>query len=127
MHPRLIWGATGLLLVALFVSLRFIGSDALASGPELCLFRRTTGVACPACGLTRAAGAAAGGEFRASFAFHPLFGLVALEIAIAWGLWGRALRGAPLPRRALAVGALATAVLLLVLWGIRFAAGALPE
>ena len=126
MKQRLIWGATGLLLVALFVSLRFAGPGA-PPGPDLCLFHRATGVACPACGLTRAAAALSRGELAESIRLHPLLVLVAAELALAWLLWGRSLFGRPLPRRALGLATLSTAALLVVVWAIRLATGTLPS
>lgn len=123
---RWIWGATGCGLVALFVVSGFWSADG-AQGPVLCLFRRATGVACPACGLTRAAGLAASGRFAESFAAHPLFGLVAAEFALAWWLWGERLRGRGRDRsRFLAPVILATAALLVLLWVARWATGTLP-
>jgi hypothetical protein len=46
-------------------------------GPTLCLFRRTTGLPCPSCGMTRSWNAAARLKMRDSVRFHP-FGLPAL-------------------------------------------------
>lgn len=120
------WGATGILLVAFFVALGFWDAAAHA-GPDLCLFHRVTGVACPACGLTRAAAALARGDFARSLRLHPAFPVVAAEVGLAWLLWGeRALTG----RRRLAGRStailLATAGGLVVLWVVRWALGALP-
>lgn len=121
-----VWGATGFGLVALFV---FSGFWAVggAEGPVVCLLRRATGVACPACGLTRAAGLAASGRFADSFAAHPLFALVAVEVAAGWWLWGERLRGRGLEvRRFVAPCALGTGALLVLVWIARWATGALP-
>jgi len=126
MNQRLVWGATGLALVALFVAFRFLGPNGPA-GPDLCLFHLATGLACPACGMTRAAAALARGDLAASFRLHPLFVLVAAELALAWLLWGRSLLGRPLPRRALGIAALSTAALLVAVWAFRLAAGTLPS
>lgn len=123
---RWIWGATGFGLVALFVLAGF-WSAVGAEGPIVCLFRRATGVACPACGLTRAAGLAASGRFAESFAAHPLFALVAVEIGLGWWLWGERLRGRAHPRARFAAPViLATAALLVLLWVARWLAGSLP-
>lgn len=121
-----IWGATGFGLVALFVFSGF-WADGGAEGPIICLLRRATGVACPACGLTRAAGLAASGRFADSFAAHPLFALVAVEVAAGWWLWGERLRGRGGElRRFVAPCVLATAALLVLVWIARWATGALP-
>lgn len=121
-----LWGATGLGLVALFVVSGFWAA-AGADGPVVCLFRRASGIACPACGLTRAAGLAAAGRFGESFAVHPLFALVAAEIAAGWWLWGERSSGrGERAVRFVAPVALATAALLVLVWLVRFAGGTLP-
>ncbi|MGV9711706.1 DUF2752 domain-containing protein [Gordonia sp. NPDC003424] len=51
------------------------------SGPDLCPFRRMTGLPCPACGLTRSWVALAHGDLSAAFGYNlfgPLFMLVAV-------------------------------------------------
>jgi hypothetical protein len=119
------WGATGLGLVALFVFLALVPGGA-ADGPVLCLFRRATGVACPACGLTRAAALAARGCFAESFALHPALALLAAEALGGWLLWAHRLRGG---RRFAGWGPpvlVATAVALVALWIVRLFAGDLP-
>ena len=123
---RWLWGATGLALVALAV---FAASWDLAAhpGPVLCAFRRATGLACPACGLTRAAALAARGQFAAAFSAHPLFALLAVEAAGAWLLWGeRVFTGRRRGERWAAPLLLATAALLLAVWLARLGAGRLP-
>lgn len=137
------WWATGLGLVALFLSLAF-WDPAVNAGPDLCLFHRVTGVACAACGLTRAAAALAQGRFAESWRWHPLFVLVAAEAALFWVAWGVALRRArtpdPLPdlprttespemsalRRLAPRAAIATGLLLLLVWIVRLSTGTLP-
>ena len=74
MREQLLWWATGLGLVALFVALAF-WDPASAGGPDFCLVHRVTGIACPGCGLTRAAAALAQGRFAESWRWHPLFAL----------------------------------------------------
>lgn len=125
-RARLAWGATGLGLVALCAALG-VADPAALGGPDLCLFHRATGLACPACGMTRAAAALARGDLAASLAWHPLFLLVAAEIAGAWLLWGgNVWLARPLPRRAIVLVTLATAGLLLAVWAVRWASGRLP-
>jgi hypothetical protein len=126
-RQRWLWGATGLGLVALFVVSGF-WSTAGADGPIFCLFRRASGIACPGCGLTRAAGLAASGRFTESFATHPLFVLIAAEIAAGWWLWGERLRGrGERAARLVAPAVVATATLLVLIWLARFASGTLPS
>ena len=137
------WWATGLGLVALFLALAF-WDPAVAGGPDLCLFHRATGVACAACGLTRAAAALAQGQFAESWRWHPLFALLAAETAIFWLAWGVALRRATTAgalshlaetpetpailalRRIAPRAAIATGVLLLLVWIVRLSTGTLP-
>lgn len=121
-----LWGATGLGLVALAVSLAVWDSSA-HPGPTLCLFKRLTGVACPACGLTRAASLFAHGRIAEGFALHPAVPLLALETAVIWLAWGaRLLTGRPRwVRWALPVVA-ATGIALVALWVVRLASGRLP-
>ena len=123
------WWATGLGLVALLLALAF-WDPATAGGPDLCLFHRVTGVACPACGLTRAAAALAHGELRASLHWHPLVLLLAAEAAFFWLAWGVALRGRsrnlPALRRLAPRVAIGTGSLLLLVWIVRLASGTLP-
>jgi hypothetical protein len=89
--------------------------------------RRASGIACPACGLTRAAGLAASGRFGASFAAHPLFALLAVEVAAGWWLWGERLRGrGERAARLVLPIVLATAALLVLVWLVRLASGTLP-
>ncbi len=128
MSAARLWWATGFGLVALFLALSF-WDPATAGGPDLCVFHCVTGIACPACGLTRAAAAFAHGELAESWRWHPLFLLLAFEAATLWLAWGVALRARPrlagLRRLAPRV-AIGTGVLLLVVWIARLAAGTLP-
>lgn len=137
------WWATGLGLVALFLALAF-WDPAVAGGPDLCLFHRATGVACAACGLTRAAAALAQGRFAESWRWHPLFAFLAAEVAIFWLAWGVTLRRARTAgalshgqevreppallalRRIASKAAIATGVLLLLVWIVRLSTGTLP-
>ncbi len=161
MREQLLWWATGLGLVALFVALAF-WDPASVGGPDFCLVHRVTGIACPGCGLTRAAAALVQGRFAESVRWHPMFGLLAAESALFWLAWGRALRreqtasppartratpetrGAPRSpvsprspisppsaerialRRIAPRAAIATGVLLLLVWVVRFTTGTLP-
>jgi hypothetical protein len=122
------WWATGFGLVALSLALAY-WDPATAGGPDLCLFHRVTGVACPACGMTRAAAALAHGNLADSLRWHPLFALLAVQVALLWLAWGVALRGrfrlAAL-RRLVPRLAVANGVLLLLVWLLRLTHGSLP-
>lgn len=94
----------------------------------VCLLRRTTGIDCPGCGMTRAFSSLARGDWRAAVAFHPLAPLLAGEATVAWGVWGLALLGlvappAPDRVRELLLGNLGVMV---ALWLGRMATGTLP-
>jgi len=120
------WGATGLGLVALAVSLSLWDPQA-APGPTFCLFKRLTGLACPGCGLTRAAALAAHGRWRDSLAAHPLLPVLAAAAAAAWLLWGERVwtgRRRLVPAHSALAVALAAA--LVVVWLVRWLAGTLP-
>lgn len=111
----------GLLAVALAVVAS--GDD----GPVLCPFRRCTGGYCPGCGATRAAGALARGDAGASWSHHPVVLLVAAQVIVAAGLWftaGDTIRQ-PL-RRSVDRIAMANAGVLLAIWVLRLATGAIP-
>jgi hypothetical protein len=59
-----------------------VGLFALNLAPWRCPLLATTGCRCPGCGLTRALGALARGEWSVSLALHPF----ALVLAAAWGV-----------------------------------------
>lgn len=64
--------------------------SAVDQGPTLCLFRRTTGIPCPNCGLARSWTATAHGQFRRGFRMHPLGPpalIAAVLLAIMPGAW----------------------------------------
>ena len=97
-------------------------------GPVVCLFRRGSGLACPGCGLTRAASYLLHGDLLASLRLHPFAVLVAVEAAAVWAVVGyRVHRGLliALPR-GVEDWALAHAVAMLALWMGRLASGTAP-
>ncbi len=64
------------------------------TGPTLCPFALVTGMACPGCGLTRAAASLAQGDLVAAVTYHPLVLVAATWMAGWWGVaaarrWGR--------------------------------------
>ena len=123
------WWATGLGLVALFIALAF-WDPALRGGPDLCLFHHITGLACPACGLTRAAAALTKGRFVEAWGWHPLAAPLGFEVLAAWLLWGTALRDrerALLLARVAPRVALLTGAMLLAVWIVRWTMGTLPS
>ena len=93
-------------------------------GPVLCPFRACTGMACPGCGLTRAITHAARGDLAGSFRLHPL----ALPLVALLGLvlvLRRSPRHRPRIDRWAAPTALATALVLVAVWLLRWRMGLL--
>jgi hypothetical protein len=68
------------------------------------------------------------GDLARSWSYHPVAGLLALEIAAGWGLWMLRRRGraAWLQQRWVDAALLGTAVLLVVVWVLRWISGTLP-
>lgn len=95
---------------------------------SICLFRRTTGIPCPGCGMTRAFAHLAKGDWTEAARYHPLSFVVALELALGWGWWGLALAGRlpRVPPERLTAIFLANTGLLVALWLGRLATGTLP-
>ncbi|WP_159443181.1 DUF2752 domain-containing protein [Pilibacter termitis] len=51
---------------------------------EWCVFKRTLGIPCLGCGMTRAYLALLHGEVSTAFFFHPLFWLVPILLLLFW-------------------------------------------
>ena len=94
------------------------------AGPTLCAFRLCTGQACPGCGMTRAIGAAIGGDLSSSWRYHPLALVVMGQLVIALVALTVIRRPTEL-RRWLAPAVAANAVLLVLTWLIRWRLGLL--
>jgi hypothetical protein len=59
-------------------------------GPSFCPWRTLTGLDCPFCGSTRAAGALGRGELVAALDHNALFVLLVLPLAaLTWAVWVR--------------------------------------
>lgn len=98
------------------------------AGLTTCLFARTTGVACPGCGATRAASAFLQGDWSTAWFYHPLGGLLLVQAVIAWAWWMGVRSGrvqAPSQRFINVVLAL-NAVALIGVWIARATSGTLP-
>lgn len=97
-------------------------------GPTICPFALVTGVACPGCGLTRAAAALVRGDFTTSLAYHPLAIVTGLWLAGAWGVSVLRRRGRTVNLSPRFVNGLliATAALFVLTWVVRYATGSLP-
>ena len=103
-------------------------APAIEDGPTLCPFAICTGMACPGCGMTRAAAQLLRGDFGAAMTFHPLAPLIALQLVAVsvWYLLHRAGRANPVSNRVLNVMLIATSLALLGVWLARILSGTLP-
>lgn len=97
-------------------------------GATICPFALSTGMACPGCGMTRAASALVRADLGAAVAFHPLIPAVALLAATgwAWYLLRRAGRVQAMSNRMLNGILIATALALVAVWLARLLTGTLP-
>jgi hypothetical protein len=116
------------------IALPFVVTIALAtinpsdSSPTICGFANCTGVACPGCGMTRAAGQLVRGNVVEALRYHPLILLVVAELLSAWTIWMAHRAGwiqwrhRPWVNYVLA----GTAALLAITWVVRLATGTTP-
>jgi hypothetical protein len=87
-HSILLAACSGVIVLAFVMSIReetqvlvpVIGTPL----PELCTFRRFTGLGCPGCGMTRCFISLANGDVRAAWSYNPagllMFALFAFQI-----------------------------------------------
>ena len=97
-------------------------------GPTICPFALCTGMACPGCGMTRAASHLIRGNWTTALGYHPLVPLIAF-LALGGGVWAllrRAGRVQPLPARWLNLILIGTGLMLLGVWLARALSGTLP-
>jgi hypothetical protein len=97
-------------------------------GPTVCPFALTTGIACPGCGMTRAAGFLLRGDLSSALRYHPLVILIAVQAIAGWGWWmlRRSETVRPMSTRITNAILIGTSVSLLVVWLLRLLAGSLP-
>jgi Protein of unknown function (DUF2752) len=97
-------------------------------GVTICPFALITGMACPGCGMTRAASYLARGDVSTALGYHPLVPLIAV-LAVggwAWYLLRRSGRVQALPTRWVNTILIVTGVMLLGVWAARLLSGTLP-
>jgi hypothetical protein len=97
-------------------------------GPTFCPFALCTGMACPGCGMTRAASHLIRGEVGTALGYHPL---VPMIVALALGAWVWALlrrsgKVQPLSTRWVNLILIGTGLTLLGVWLARALSGTLP-
>lgn len=117
------------LLAIPFVAAITLATIAPSDGtPTICGFATCTGVACPGCGLTRAAGHLVRGNLAEALRYHPLVLLVAVELLGAWTIWAAHQAGwiQWRHRRWVDVVIGGTAALLIVVWIARLITGTTP-
>ncbi|HJQ91229.1 MAG TPA: DUF2752 domain-containing protein [Acidimicrobiia bacterium] len=98
------------------------------TGVTICPFALFTGMACPGCGMTRAASSLIRGDLTAALGYHPLVPWIAL-LSIggwAWFLLRRSGRVESLPTRWVNTILIGTGVMLLGVWAARLLSGTLP-
>jgi hypothetical protein len=97
-------------------------------GPTVCPFALCTGMACPGCGMTRAASHLIRGDLTTALAYHPLIPLVAVMSigGWVWFLLRRSGRVRPLPGRWVNVILIVAGIMLLGVWVARALTGTLP-
>lgn len=97
-------------------------------GPTICGFAVCTGVACPGCGMTRAAAHLFRGNLADALRYHPLVLLVVAELLGAWAIWMAHRSGWIRWRRRrwvdIVIGG--TAALMVAVWVVRLATGTTP-
>jgi hypothetical protein len=112
-------------IVGLVALVAVFASD--EDGPVLCPWRRCTGISCPGCGLTRAAGRLVRGDLAGAWYHHPFAVLGALQLAAAGAV--HLARPGVVPRwaaRRLLPLVVANLALLVGIWVVRLATGAVP-
>ncbi len=118
-----------LILIAPLVGVALLSIFAPSEdGPTICPFALCTGMACPGCGMTRAASSLIRGDLDGALGYHPLVLVVGAQMMLGW-VWfalRRAGRVQPLSNRSLNVILTATAVALLAVWVARLLTGTLP-
>jgi hypothetical protein len=121
-RDRLILGAP--VLAAILLAMATPSDD----GVTFCPFALGTGLACPGCGMTRAASLFIRGDLGAAMSYHPLIPVILAQAIVGWGWFAlrRSGRVRPMSSRALNITLFGTALALLVVWGLRLAMGTLP-
>lgn len=103
-------------------------TEGIEEGPTICPFALGTGIACPGCGMTRAASWMLRGDFSSAVAYHPLVPAIAL-LALGgwiWFLLRKTGRVQQMSNRLLNGVLIATSVALLGVWVARLVTGSLP-
>lgn len=105
-----------------------VAAPAMEEGPTFCPFALSTGMACPGCGMTRAAGQLLRGDLASAVNYHPLVPAIALMATVGWGWFVLRKTGTvgPISNRLLNGILTVTLVALVTVWIARLATGSLP-
>lgn len=118
-----------LILAAPFLGVALLMAFAPSDdGPTVCPFALCTGMACPGCGMTRAAGHLIRGNLSEAMGYHPLIPLIAIQVLAGWAWLVLRRKGkvGPLPQRMVNAVLITTAAALLLVWVARILTGSLP-
>jgi hypothetical protein len=124
---RVAWSDRLLLAAPLFAAALLLTVPP-GAGSTICPFALATGMACPACGMTRAASLLLRGDLDGALAFHPLIVLITVQVAAGW-VWfllRRTGKVGPMSPRLLGSLLVGTGVIFLAVWALRWANGSLP-
>ena len=82
-YSLLLWqvGIAGLVAVLLFLPANYFDE-----GETVCIWKKTLGVECPGCGLTRATQHFLHGEWEVALDYNPLVVVVVPILGFLWGL-----------------------------------------
>ena len=105
-------GIAAVAFVGFFITTRLFGT--------ICFFKAMTGIPCPGCGMTRALFAAARGQFKRAFYFHPLFPAAPVFVA---GVGAYSFSKKPNVRKAAAVLLFIICAEFVLVWIFRLAGG----
>lgn len=99
----------------------------VGDGVGLCPYRNLFGVACPGCGLSRAASSMLNGDVSAAMTYHPLVPLFLAQAVVGSVMWVGHKRGWwTVNRRSVAIVGVVNIILLSAVWLVRAANGTLP-
>jgi hypothetical protein len=106
----------------------FVGPT-VEDGPTICPFALCTGMACPGCGMTRAASRLVRGDLGGALSFHPLVPWVAFVAIGAWTWFVLQRTGTVRPPNTNLLNwiLILTAIALVAVWIARLVGGTLPD
>ena len=132
-HPRRAWwwAAWVLTAVAAALAVQWMRGPAFlaaALAPSVCALKNLIGTPCPTCGFTRAMALLVRGQWGASVTMHPWALLLAIQVVLAWAVWGLWIAGRlrDRPDRWVPHIVALNLAFLALLWLARYLTGTLP-